>query len=125
MTETDWHAERVRYKAVRLLRYLPSGKNVRRKRLLGRGKVSSTMPFNVFEGVGIVLRIRWLRDLAMYLGMFPVVLVWSLGLGIIDFGRRFWIWLGKFGKKFVDEIDEDVDSDIEEDEPEESARLLS
>jgi hypothetical protein len=124
VTETDWHAERVRGKAVRLLRYLPARKNIRRKRLLGRGKVSSTMPFTVFEGIGIVLRIRWLRDFAVYFGMFPVVLIWSLGLGIIAFGRRFWIWLGKFGKTIVDEIEED-DSDAEEEESEESARLLS
>ena len=123
--ETDWHAERVRCKAIQLLRYLPTRQNVRRKRLLGRGKVISSMPFNIFEGIGLVLRIRWVSDFAVYFGVGLVILGWSLGLVAVSLGRKFWSWLRKVATKIVDEFEDEGDSDVEENGPEETTRLLS
>ena len=126
--ETDWHAERVRTKAVQLLRYLPVRKNVRKKRLLGRGKVISLMPFNVIEGIGIIFRLHWLSSFAVYLGMVPIVVGWSLALVCVKIGSRIWAWMGKVGGKIMDEVEDEgeLDQDVgSEDDMNESTRLLS
>lgn len=125
--ETDWDVERVRWKALRLLRYTSVEKKVEKKKLLGRGKVLSTMPFNVFECIGVLLRSKRLRWIAVYGSMALVVLVWSLGLGCIYLGRKAWGWSVKFGVKLMDEVEDDSmteDADSEEDGIE-TARLLS
>lgn len=126
--DTDWHAERVRRKAIQLLRYLPERKTVRKKRLLGRGKVVSSMPFNIIEGIGIIFRLHWLSLFAIYLGMVPIAVGWSLGLVCIKIGLRIWALMGRVGGKIMDEVEdegepeEDVNS---EDDMNESTRLLS
>lgn len=126
--DTDWHAERVRRKAIQLLRYLPVRKVVRKKRFLGRGKVVSLMPFNVIEGIGIIFRLHWLSSFAVYLGMGPIVIGWSLGVVCVKIGLRIWVLMGKFGRKIMDavedegELEQDVNS---EDDIDESTRLLS
>jgi hypothetical protein len=125
--ETDWHAERVRTKAVQLLRYLPVRKNVRKKRLLGRGKVISLMPFNVIEGIGIIFRLHWLSSFAVYLGMVPLVVGWSLALVCVKIGSLIWAWMGKVGGKIMDEVEDEgeLDRDVgSEDDMNESTRLL-
>lgn len=127
--ETDWHAERVRRKAVDLLRYLPSRKAVvRRKRLLARGKVLSSMPFNVLEGIGVVFRMRRLSMYVFYLGMIPIVLGWSLGLVCGKVGLRIWGWMGKVGERILDEVYDETEDDADIDSQNdltESTRLLS
>ena len=126
--ETDWPAERMRWKAVRLLRYLRDEKPVRKTRLLGRGKVLSTMPFNVFECIGVKFRLRWLRDLAVYLEMVPILTGWSLGIGCYNCGYFLWIWIRKVGDKILDEVEDDVavETDVDsEGEVTETSRLLS
>ena len=124
--ETDWHAENVRGKAVRLLRYLAVRKTVRKKRLVGRGKVMSSMPFNVLEGIGIIFRIRWLSKFTFYLGMVPIVFGWGLGLACIKIGVRIWVWMGKVRAKIIDEVEEDqIEQDESEDGSNETTGLLS
>lgn len=124
--ETDWHAERVRLKAIKLLRYLPSRRPIRRKRLLGRGKVVSAMPFNILEGIGVVFRIYWLRDVAIYLGMLPIILEWSLESIARTILFFIWGWMRKLGGCILDEIETEIDSDAEvEDDLIETAPLLS
>ena len=125
--ETDWHAERVRWKATRLLRYLKNEKGVRKKRLLGRGKVLSAMPFNVLESIGVIFRLRWLRELGVYLGMFPVVITWSLGFGCFQCGYFLWIWIRRIGDKILDEAEDEVvvETDVDsEGDLNETSRLL-
>ena len=112
--ETDWHVERVRLKAIQLLRYLPSRRVIRRKRLLGRGKVVSAMPFNILEGIGVIFRLVWLRDIAIYLGMFPIILGWILGSMLHMVVYFIWGWIQKVGGRLVDEVELEIDSDIEE-----------
>ena len=124
--ETDWDVERVRWKAVRLLRYTQCEQKVKRRRLLGSGKVISGMPFNVFEWVGIVSRTGRLRWLAVYVSMALVVLGWSLGLGCVYLGRRVWEWVGTVGRKIIDEVEGESDEEPDsEDGVSETARLLS
>ena len=125
--DTDWHAERVRTKAIQLLRYLPVRKTVRKKRLLGRGKVISLMPFNVIEGIGVVFRLHWLSSFAVYLGMVPIIVGWSLGLVCVKIGFRIWTWMGKVGGKIMDEVEDEgeLEQDDSEDDMNESTRLLS
>lgn len=124
--ETDWHVERVRCKAIRLLRYIQTEKRVKRKRLLGRGKVVSGMPFNVIEWVGVVLRLEQVRWFSVYASMVLVVLGWSLALGCIRLGKKIRDWLQRVGGKIVDEFDEDSEGDGEnEDGVNETTRLLS
>ena len=126
--ETDWHAERMRWKAVQLLRCLRDEKPVRKKRLLGRGKVLAAMPFNVFDGIGVMFRLRWLRDLVVYFSMFPIVVGWSLGLGFYKCGFSVWIWMKTVGDKILDEVEDEVavETDGESDgDINETSRLLS
>lgn len=123
--ETDWHVEAVRARAAKLLRYAPVEKSFRRKRLLGRGKVISSMPFNVFEGIGIVFRIRWLRDVAVYLSLLPVVLGWSLVWGCIYMGLRIGKWMSFIAGKVMDEEDEELEADGDAESSEVSQILLS
>jgi hypothetical protein len=128
--ETDWHVERVRRKAVQLLRYLPNRNPIplKRKRLLGRGKVISSMPFNVFEGIGIAVRMTWLSRFFLYLGMLLIVLGWGLGFVCVKVGLLVWMWIRRIGEKIVDEVDDDVGTETEvdsEDDLDESTRLLS
>ena len=126
--ETDWPAERMRWKAVRLLRCLRDKKPVRKMRLLGRGKVLSAMPFNILEWIGAKFRLRWLRDLAVYLGMIPILIGWSLGIGCYKCGCFLWIWIGKVGDKILDELEDEtaVETDVDsEGEITETSRLLS
>jgi len=126
--ESDWHAERMRWKAVRLLRYLRDEKQVRRRRLLGRGKVLSAMPFNVLDGIGVILRLRWLCGLAVYLSMVPVLLGWSLGLGVYKCGCWIWICIKKVGDTILDEVEDEVavETDVDsEGDVNETSRLLS
>ena len=126
--ETDWAGERMRWKAVRLLRYLRDEKPVRKKRLLGRGKVLSAMPFNILECIGVIFRLRWLRDLVVYLGMVPILIGWSLGIGCYNCGYFLWIWIGKLGDKILDEVEEEVAVETDADsegEVTETSRLLS
>ena len=125
--ETDWDVERVRWKAVRLVRYTSVEKKVEKKKLLGRGKVLSAMPFNVFECIGVLLRSKKLRWIAVYSSMALVVLVWSLVLGCIYLGLMVWGWCVKFGVKLMDEVEDDIiteGADSEEDGVE-TTRLLS
>lgn len=125
--ETDWHAERVRQKAVRLLRYLPNRKTMRRKRLFGRGKVLSSMPFNMLEALGIGFRLRWIRAFSLYFGMVPIVVGWSLGLGCIHLGLFIWGWMRKIGAKLIDEVDDEIENDanLDPEDANESTRLLA
>lgn len=126
--DTDWHAERVRRKAIQLLRYLPERKTVRKKRLLGRGKVVSSMPFNVIEGIGVIFRLHWLSLFAVYLGMVPIAVCWSLGLVCGKIGLRIWALMGKVGLKIMDEVEDEgePEGDVSsEDDTNESTRLLS
>lgn len=126
IVETDWQAERVRGKAIRLLRHAPVTISVQRKRLLGKGKVLSSAPFNVFEGSGILFRLRWLRNAAMYLFALPVVLGWSLALGVIYLFQYLYIGLRMVGAKIMDEEEDEVDdSDGEAMRSEETEALLS
>ena len=126
--ETDWHAERVRGNAVRLLRYLSNEKPVRKKRLFGRGKVLSPMPFNVLEWVGVLSRLRWLRGLAVCSSMLPIVIVWSLGFACFQVGYFLWIWINKIGERILDDVEDDVAVETDVDsggEANETSRLLS
>ena len=126
--ETDWNAERVRMKAIRLLKYLPNHKIVRKKKVLGRGKVLSSMPFNVLEVIGIVFRVNWLSMFGFYLGMAPIVVGWSLGVVCVDVGLHICAWMVKIERMVMDEVydeiedGEDMDS---EDGLDDSTRLLS
>ena len=124
--ETDWTVERVRWKAVRLLRYItPRAQKIKKKRVLGRGKVVSGMPFNVFEGVGVGIRVHWLRWGAVYGSMVLVVLGWSLGLWgfyLLKWGGE---WGRKAGGKIVDEVEESEDEVEVQDGMDETSRLLS
>ena len=124
IVETDWHAERVRHKAVRLLRYAPVDRPVRRKRLLGRKKVLTVMPFNVIEGVAIIFRVRWLRSIVVCISMIPVVVTWSLGLGCFYLIGRFGIFVQDIGKRIADEEDDEAEID-QGDASGERDRLLS
>ena len=128
--ETDWHVERVQQKAVWLLRYLPRRDGVvKRKRLLGRGKVMSSMPFNILEGIGIVFRLRLFSAFILRLQMLPIVVGWSLGYLSVILGLYVWEWLLKMVGKLVDELEDDdldIETDIDSEEDViESARLLS
>jgi hypothetical protein len=111
IVETDWEAERMREKASRLLRYAPVIKVVQRKRLLGRGKVLSSMPFNVFEGVGIIFRLKWLRKITVYLFAVPVVFGWTIGLVCIYLFRRICAFFNLVGEKIMDQEEDDDEMD--------------
>jgi hypothetical protein len=105
--ETDWHAERVRQKAIRLLRYLPERNIVRRKRILGRGKVLSPIPFNVLEGIGVALRSDLIRGFVFRVGMVPVIMGWSLGSICVRIGIWILMLMRKIWAKIMDELDDD------------------
>jgi hypothetical protein len=128
--ETDWHVERVREKAVRLLRYLPRRQGtIKRRRLLGSGRVMSSMPFSILEGLAIIFRLPLFRAFIVRLWMLPVVLVWSLGYAVLNTGLHIWGWIGNMAAKVVDEMEGDeLDMEVEVDSDEdvnESTRLLS
>jgi hypothetical protein len=128
VNETDWHVDRVRGKAIRLLRYLPQRTSVKKRKILGRGKVVTPMPVNVFEGIGIVLRWRWVSLIVLYVWMFPLIVAWSLFLVSMKIG--FWVNKGVryLSSKIVDDVDDEdlVDSNVDsDDDVGETSRLLS
>ena len=123
--ETDWNAERVRWKAMRVLRYLPEKKKVVKRGMLGREKVMSAIPFNVFEAIGIAFRMRWLSTIAFAVGMAPTVLAWTGARALWRVGAVIARWFGSAGGFIFDEV-EDPGGVVEiEDEMNESSRLLS
>jgi len=76
------------------------------------------MPFNLFEGLGVVSRIRGIRDASVYLCVFPVVLGWSLVMGvvgIVDWVRRLWNVLER---KIMDEYDDEMEQIVSDEETE-------
>jgi len=123
--ETDWNAERVRWKAQRLLRYLPEKKNVVRRGMLGRQKVMSAIPFNVFEAIGIAFRMRWLSTIAFNVGMAPTVLAWTGARVLWKVSGLIARWFKRAGGFIFDDVEDSGDIVEIEDQMNESSRLLS
>jgi hypothetical protein len=125
--ETDWHLERVRNKAVRLLRYQPmTHVIIKRKGVLGRGKVLSSMPFNVIETIGVVCRVRGIKFFALYLGMAVIVFGWGVVMGVVIVGYHAWRAISRWASRLLDEFEEPVFMDVDsEEEQDERTRLIS
>ena len=86
------------------------------------------MPFNVLECIVVIFRLWWLGDLVLYLGMVPILIGWSLGIGCYNCGYFLWIWIGKLWDKILDEVEEEVAVETDADsegEVTETSRLLS
>ena len=102
---TDWDAERVRWKMIRLLKFLPDRSRVVKRGLFGRGKVLAAMPFNVIEGFGWAFRSRYLIIIPFYLGIAPTVLAWTVGRGVWRIGGTVQGWMKRAGGSLFDEWD--------------------
>jgi hypothetical protein len=112
--DTDWQVDYVRWKARRLIQYTAPRKVVRKKRLLGRGRVLSSMPFNVVECMGVVSRMSWMRNVAFYISVFNVVFVWNIAVGVV----ALICWIRRcvryLGSKVIDEYESEMDGDMDE-----------
>jgi hypothetical protein len=122
--ETDWDAERVRWKALRLLKFLPGRRKVVKRGMFGRGNVLSSMPFNVIERFGWAIRCHLLIVIPFYVGITPTLLAWTVGRGVervVEFVRA---WMRTAGDNLFDKWD--IDDLVEGDSGvAETSRLLS
>jgi hypothetical protein len=85
------------------------------------------MPFNVYEGIGVVIRSDPLARFVFWVGMFPIVVGFSIGLVFYSVGCDIGEWAARVRDKVVDELDDDdfgVGSEESSMNTDELARLL-